>query len=395
MNSLDNRKLLFAHDGPLYKDSGGRYYGLHYNNQLIERYTVLASRINFLTRVENISDNPDGKFSLLDHSALQVINFPNLKTLKSRLFSSASASEVAKAAVKESDIGIARLPSSSGSLAVKFALLYNKPLLVEFVACGWDAYWNYNWKGKLVAPYFYFKQRMRMRKVPYVIYVTERFLQKRYPTKGKSLALSDVALPGSDFSVDERIARIRRRENDTPLILGTVAALNVPYKGQADVIKAVAVLKKRGISVIYKLVGQGDDSSLRKLIKQLGLENEVTILGALPHDKVFNYLDKIDVYIQPSKQEGLPRAVIEAMSRGCAVIGSNVGGIPELIDERFVFKAGKVDDIVRKIEMINPEVLSEYARFSIGVASRYSSKALEIKRQAFYSSFLRENNLAR
>ena len=45
--------------------------------------------------------------------------------------------------------------------------------------------------------------------------------------------------------------------------------------------------------------------------------------------------DNIDVFIMPSLQEGLPRSMVEAMSRGCNVIGSRVGGIPELLDDNF------------------------------------------------------------
>ena len=50
-------------------------------------------------------------------------------------------------------------------------------------------------------------------------------------------------------------------------------------------------------------------------------------------DKVFEWLDTIDLYVQPSLTEGMPRAAIEAMSRGCPVVVSDVGGLKNLVDK--------------------------------------------------------------
>ena len=65
-----------------------------------------------------------------------------------------------------------------------------------------------------------------------------------------------------------------------------------------------------------------------------------------------DYYDSIDIYVQPSKQEGLPRAVIEAMSRGCPVLGTDIAGIPELIQERCLFKKGSVKSFINAVERL-------------------------------------------
>lgn len=393
MNLSKSKHVLFAHDGPLFKDDQGEFYGLQYNNKLVERYSILGEKVSFIIRFADMPE-ASGRYSVIDNPAFNAIRFPNLKSLKSRIFEKHNAEKIMKDAVLGHDIIIARLPSSAGSMAVKYALKFKKPLMVEFVACGWDAYWNYSWKGRLVAPYFFVKQRLRMQKVPYVIYVTNNFLQGRYPTKGKHLGISDVELPMQDATIlEQRIKKIKSRNPASPLIIGTLAAIDVPYKGQADVIRAISELKKRGIEVHYHLVGQGDPSSLQSLITKLGLSEQVFIKGSLTHDKVFAFLDQMDVYIQPSKVEGLPRSVIEAMSRGCTVLGSNVGGIPELIQPQLAFKVGNIKDIAHKIEGLTEQILLDGAGFSIKGASAYSKETLEIKRKKFYEEFLRENNL--
>lgn len=55
------------------------------------------------------------------------------------------------------------------------------------------------------------------------------------------------------------------------------------------------------------------------------MEN-VQILGEFKHNDVFSWFDDLDIYIHPSKQEGLCRAIIEAMSRACPIIAADAGG---------------------------------------------------------------------
>ena len=59
-----------------------------------------------------------------------------------------------------------------------------------------------------------------------------------------------------------------------------------------------------------------------------------------------------DIYIQPSLQEGLPRAVVEAMSTALPCIGFNTGGIPELLEPEYIVKLKNVDGIVQRIKIL-------------------------------------------
>ena len=110
------------------------------------------------------------------------------------------------------------------------------------------------------------------------------------------------------------------------LVLGTAAAVNVAFKGQRYVIEALARLKAAGrTDVEYRLAGGGDPTALRELAQRLGVAEQVAFAGSLPHDAVFSWLDGLDLYIQPSLQEGLPRALIEAMSRGLPAFAAHTG----------------------------------------------------------------------
>src|SRR5690625_396249 len=73
------------------------------------------------------------------------------------------------------------------------------------------------------------------------------------------------------------------------------------------------------------------------------------------HNEVFDWLETIDLYAQPSRQEGLPRALIESMSRGVPAFGANTAGIPELLENEFIFSNTKdnIDEICEIIKSYN------------------------------------------
>src|SRR5699024_5634900 len=278
-------KVLFAFDGTLFFDEEGNYYGVHVNDSILDRYLNLGERVSLLVRTQPISEEDKGSIPQITNPYCNIISEPNFKSI-GNFFSRNKAKDIIGNAVKNHDTIISRIPSAIGSYAIQYANEFDKPVLGEIVACNWDSYWYYNYKGKMVAPYFYWKQKWITQKVDHAIYVTKHFLQDRYPNNGKSIGCSDVALKEIDNVIlDKRLKKIDNQA--TPLKLGTVAALNVPYKSQQDVIKVIASLKRKGHKFSYYLVGQGDDSRLRDLTEKLGLENEVKFLGTLRHDDVF------------------------------------------------------------------------------------------------------------
>lgn len=174
----------------------------------------------------------------------------------------------------------------------------------------------------------------------------------------------------------------------------TVANVAVPYKGQADVIRALPILIAGGQYVEYHLIGAGDRAPLETMARKLGVLDRVVFHGAVPHEGVFEKLDDMDLYIQPSRQEGLPRAVIEAMSRGLPVLGAETGGIPELLDKRRVFRPGAVAEIASAIRACLPAVeLEADARRNFARAADFSKDKLEHRRSEFYRRFLRHHGL--
>lgn len=385
------RKVLFVHDGPMGVCNEG-YFGIHYKNALVDRYLFFGDQVTFLTREEKISPHETTKYSRMDHPAFRFIPFPNFKSLSTR-HKKSQAQKIIYSAVEQHDVIITRLPSAAGVIAFRQAKRLNKPVLVEFVACVFDALWNYDWRGKLIAHYKYRQYQRLMKQATHAIYVTEEFLQSRYPTtNGKSIGCSDVEINELDEKVlQKRLQRIEAYNE--PLTLATVAAVDVKYKGQADVIEAIALLKKQDVKIKYKIIGQGNPAWLKRKAIKLGVMDDVEFVGPIPHQEVFSMLSGIDVYIQPSYQEGLPRAVIEALSIGCPAIGAKTGGIPELIDKEYIYPPGDVKELVVRLSSMTPAHLKQEATRNFHKAKKYERTHLYEKRECFYLEFLKDNNL--
>ncbi|MFY8165505.1 MAG: glycosyltransferase family 4 protein, partial [Sediminibacterium sp.] len=158
-----------------------------------------------------------------------------------------------------------------------------------------------------------------------------------------------------------------------------------------DEIKVIA--KSNNNNLKYKIVGQVKSRKLQNLIDKSQHQNEVEILGSLSHDKVFEFIDYIDLYIQPSKQEGLPRSVIEAMSRACPVLGSNIAGIPELINKDALFEAGNINAIKELLSQIDKGKLKLWSQENFKKAQDFKKEILDDKRVQFYNQFKKDFNL--
>lgn len=292
-----------------------------------------------------------------------------------------------KDAVQKCDIVVSHLPSDIGLHAIKLCKETNKPYFVGVVGCAWDAYWNYSWKGKIVAPYLMWKMKQAVAASPFTFYVTQNFLQNRYPCKGVTIGCSNVEIPTpSETTLKKRLSSIDDIDFGKEIKIVTVAAVNVRYKGQEFVIRALFNLnKKLGHHYHYYLIGGGDDTFLKGVAEKAQVSEYVHFLGPQPHEKIESLLDEMHVYIQPSRQEGLPRSVIEAMSRALPVFGAHTAGIPELLLPECVFENCDVKKIEELLHNLSKDKMKTYAERNYNEAKGYASDVLNDRREKFYA----------
>jgi len=163
----------------------------------------------------------------------------------------------------------------------------------------------------------------------------------------------------------------------------------VRYKGIDTGIDAIGKLTAMGHDVELRVLGGGNVQLYADRAKRLGIFDRVIFDGTLPTGgPVFSWLDEIDIYIQPSLHEGLPRALIEAMSRGCPAVGSIAGGIPELLPTEFVFKPKESDHLAEILDrmIVSEAIRVQASRRNHERAQDYRSDVLNESRHAFLSN---------
>jgi len=388
-------KLLFVHGTKIKEDSNGVYYtGGSYSQSIWNRYLSISSQLSIIARKDPIiyeSEYARRNFNYYNKEKIYLVEIPNLVSSIKTFFNiqiHKAKKEKIKEAVLNNDCIIARLPSSNGNIAISMARKYNKPYLIELVGCPWDALWNHSWKGKLVAPFMWYATKKAVKNAPYVLYVSSNFLQKRYPNNFNNISCSDVDLqPVKQDVLDQRLEKIKNMNKNKPLVLCTIANVDVKYKRQDLVIKAISELNIQGYNFEYRLVGGGNTNHLQSIAEKYGVVDKVIFEGSVPHEKVFDYLDDIDIYIQPSDAESHGRVILEAMSRGCPCIGSSTGGIPELIDASFIFKRRNVNELIDILAGFDKEKMIKQAKRNFEFSKGYAKEIIETRRNEFFKEF--------
>lgn len=147
-------------------------------------------------------------------------------------------------------------------------------------------------------------------------------------------------------------------------VVGTYGTF-VERKGQRTFIQAAATLIRGGMNVEFLLMGQGPDKgTLRNLGKELGISSRLTFTPSTATD--LDSLCNIDLFVEPSLQEGFGLSVLQAMATGLPVIACGVGGIYSLVEDRLtgiLVPAGDADALAGAMRelLANPTLCEDLA----------------------------------
>jgi hypothetical protein len=290
--------------------------------------------------------------------------------------------------VRRAEVVVLRLPGVIGLLAGLICRLLRRRYCVEVVGDPIDvlASGSLGRPARALAPVAGFLMRSVVRHSSGGRYVTESTLQRRYPLpeSAPAVGVSDVRLGKAAF------ASHSRRWRPGPVGITTVGSQELPYKGHDVLLHAVRRLRSDGVDVSAVIVGDGRlHRDIVDLSCRLGLDDVVTFAGAVSdRGRLLGLLDQASVFVLPSLTEGLPRALVEAMARGLPAVGSAVGGIPELLDERFLVPAGDPDALAGAVAALSADRLEWEAqsRRNLQVARRFSYDVLDAR----FSGWLRE-----
>jgi colanic acid/amylovoran biosynthesis glycosyltransferase len=130
----------------------------------------------------------------------------------------------------------------------------------------------------------------------------------------------------------------------------------VPEKGQAVLLEAVATLIEHGHRVHATLVGEGATrTKLERLSTRLGISEQTSFPGAVGQDDICSLYSQASVFCLPSFAEGVPCVLMEAMAMELPVVSTRITGIPELVDDGhtgLLVAPGRVDLLADALELL-------------------------------------------
>ena len=372
------------------------------------RYLGVFRRVKILARAREVGDIPFGSIRA-DGEGVSFVPLPHYIGPWQYLYRAWKVKEVAISAVGKTDAVILRIPGQIGSCIEPFLRNTSHPYAVEVVGDPYDVFAPGAVRHPL-RPFlrWWFPKKMRRQCAGAcaATYVTEYTLQRRYPClmrsggffrkviSGRQLeqgkpyitSFSDIDLPGEYF-VTRKKDYPRR---DPVFTILTIGSLSQMYKGTDVLIDAVSACIREGLDLRLIIIGDGKHrQELEARAWKCGLGERACFLGQIPFGKdITAQLDKADLFVLPSKTEGLPKAMIEAMARGLPCIGSTAGGIPELLHIEDMVPPGDISALARKIREVvsSPDRMARMSERNIEKAYEFHGDILRVRRVNFYKN---------
>ncbi|TXD36638.1 glycosyltransferase family 4 protein [Lujinxingia vulgaris] len=376
---------IFIHDSIFYPRNDQMWAPGAPDRRTWEPYLTVFDRLTVAGRLRPTS--PPAGASRADRPGVNFVALPDLASPARWLTRMPEAARQIDALIAPADLVIART-SVLGNLAAFCALRAQKNLVFEVVGCPLGAYWHHgSIFGKIYAPLAALQTRALAARAPFVHYVTRRYLQGRYPARGQILALSDARIDLPDESVlRERLARIDAGISH-PARVGMIAAFDLHYKGLDVLLKAISLLPAHLRPTLH-IAGSGEPGPWLARARQMGLDGVLHFEGVLPREEVVDWLDTLDLYVQPSREDALPRSVVEALSRAVPTLGSSAGGLPELLPEDALHTPGDAQKLAGDLRryLTQPALLKAAATRGVETAGEVADPA----RAAEHHDFLRQ-----
>jgi len=144
-------------------------------------------------------------------------------------------------------------------------------------------------------------------------------------------------------------AAVRQPDSGEPVRVLFLGRLD-QHKGTFDLIDAwqkMLVEHRSGRKPVLVIAGDGAVDRVRELVRERGLTETVELLGWIAPEEVPALVRSAQILVLPSYYEGQPMSVLEAMANGLCVVTTNVGGIPDLIDENcgILLPPGDIDQL--------------------------------------------------
>jgi glycosyltransferase involved in cell wall biosynthesis len=193
----------------------------------------------------------------------------------------------------------------------------------------------------------------------------------------------------SGLSVDPARAAAIRATLPGKFIVGHVGALDNSQKAQEHIIEVARRVSDEQPELHFVLVGGGDDEVMLKQAAA-GLSN-ITFIGFV--ENVGDYLASFDLFVLPSRREGIGSILLDAMEQGLAVVATRVGGVPAIVrdgENGILIDPERPEQLQAAILRLcsEPELRARMGQLGKETAKRYTAKVMGERYLELYESVL-------
>lgn len=386
-------KLLMSCDDYIIRFNGCYYARNQERLSLYQRYLRVFDKLRLVTRCTEKTSLESAWVPLSEEPRIEYSPMPFFQGPWQYAKQIFNVKRSARNAVKGCDAAILRLPSTVSQSLISGVQQEGIPYATEIV---YDAKDGYESESSIIAKLLWYRIHHVMQracaKAKGVSCVTQYYLQKHYFSKLPDSFCSHY----SSISLDESFFTAPRKYPQGKTMVITHVCNQVMFegrKGHNRIIEALQILKEKGIKVVCKFVGPDYQNGIEKLIayaRELGVEDMVQFLGRLNRQQISDYLNESDIYVMPTKAEGLPRVIIEAIAKGLPCITTPVSGNPELVDSHFLVEYQDVKTLAKRIEELvtNAKLYEDTSEASFKRSLGYEASILQGRRDEFYTKLL-------
>lgn len=382
-------KLLMICDEYLFENNDKYYAANQEKYDFFERYLRVFDSMRLVCRCEEEKDLKNGRVPLDNDPRIEFVPVPMFHGPKDYAKKYLAVGTSLRKITEGCDAALLRIPSTVAIRVGKQVMRKGLPYACEVVFDAEDGWRGTSGIARMAWKRIDKQMRSMCAGADGVSCVTEHYLQQHYfPIKPDAFAehYSSLALDKSFYTA----ARSFPSKKNMVIAHTAIWVEHNGRKGHIEIIQAVKLLKERGVEVNVQFAGKdyfGGVGKLKELAQNLGVSDKVEFVGFLSRDELNKFLNDADLYVMPTKAEGLPRVIIEAMAKGLPCITTPVSGNPELITDHFLVDYNDVKTLADRIEELtqDADLYERTSRENFEKSWKYEASVLEARRDTFYS----------
>ena len=385
-------KLLLVDNAHIYRTQCGKYYAPSiYGNEFFERYLQVFDNLRFVAKVKNIDLKEVNNLLEITNPNVEIVAIPWYQGLGQLVKKLVPVCKAYTRIADGCDCAVLRIAQLESFFAFIFSKTRRKPFVVEVV----NDPLEFRDMNFLMRFFTVFMTRILLNYAVGASYVTEEYLQRKYPCKNVVKGNGFTAYYSSILLTENDFIKERKQLNHESLHLIHISnAINSNIKGHIESMKVVKRLVEKGVDCCITFIGDGSAiNKFKQFAFEEGIEQRVYFTGRISsHTRLMKMLRDSDIFIFPTKLgEGLPRVVIEAMAAGLPCFVAPAGGIRELIEEEYVLPANNIDGYIEKIYDLyhKHEKYEALSDRNIQIAKKYIKPKLDERRISFFQNFFK------